>query len=685
LHQSLSLLSIGLTLFLIPTTTSAATLQAPPNNLGLVGYWPLEDDRGSTAGDVSGFGNDGTLTNMDPATDWLDGRLGTALDFDGNNDFVGIPPFSSFASSGYSTAFWIKTRDLSSQRIAYWDQENNQYQFRVQSDGNFYFYQNDGTDWKSVNAPIDANQWHFVAGTWDGAKMRLYIDGELKGSKSISDLGSPSIGTAIGQAGAKDERYWNGQIDDVRIYDRALTKANVQDLYQSGFTKVNTSRKLSNIGGLTGWWTMDGKDVDWSSSSGQIKDNSGDGNDGTTNGGMTNDQSAAEGRVGQALSFDGSDDYIDVGGADFYDLTAPFSVSGWVNIHKDLSENDVFGKYNDGNGWIFRKYNNVLQLWFDGNGHASKAYNPPTNEWEHWGATWDGSQVKYYVNGALFDSVSTTDTVKSSGNTLKLGQRGDRSNDNDFDGTIDDARIYNQTLTANEIQRIYNATRPSPINTSRTDRLTDGLVGFWSMNGQDVDLSDSAAEVKDTTSNGNDGDAKNGASPAIGKLGQGFGFDGEDDYIAVADSNSLDIKDAITVSAWVKYSSLNKWDRILGKRGSTRSYSLGRDNNTNEYSFALKLESGDRKGITSNTKITTNQWRHIVGVWNGSTMKLYVDGTKESVRSFAGTLISNASNLNIGRNGDDGGYELDGDIDNVRIYDRALSGDEVEKLYRLGE
>jgi len=58
-------------LTILPVTTSAATLRTPPNNLGLVGYWSMEDGGGSTATDFSGSGNDGTLTNMDPATECI--------------------------------------------------------------------------------------------------------------------------------------------------------------------------------------------------------------------------------------------------------------------------------------------------------------------------------------------------------------------------------------------------------------------------------------------------------------------------------------------------------------------------------------------------------------------------------------------------------------------------------------
>src|SRR3989344_7313383 len=67
---------------------NAAVLTRPPNNLGLVGSWPMNEGPSTQAGDFSGNNNHGTLTQMDPNTDWVNGKRGKALDFDGSDDFT---------------------------------------------------------------------------------------------------------------------------------------------------------------------------------------------------------------------------------------------------------------------------------------------------------------------------------------------------------------------------------------------------------------------------------------------------------------------------------------------------------------------------------------------------------------------------------------------------------------------
>ena len=89
------------------------------------------------------------------------------------------------------------------------------------------------------------------------------------------------------------------------------------------------------------------------------------------------------------------------------------------------------------------------------------------------------------------------------------------------------------------------------INTPHTNKWTDGLVGYWSFDGQDMDWSSSTAEALDRSGNSNNGDVKNGAKSAIGKVGQAMEFDGSDDYVDVPDADNLDVT-SVTLSAWVK-------------------------------------------------------------------------------------------------------------------------------------
>nr|QBN22296.1 putative hemagglutinin/hemolysin-related protein [uncultured bacterium] len=160
---------------------------------------------------------------------------------------------------------------------------------------------------------------------------------------------------------------------------------------------------------------------------------------------------------GWTLLGDGVDDYIDTNTDDFFDVSAPLTVAAWVYVSPDFSgvEWEVFGKYDGSDGWIFRTHGDNLDLWFNGSFHTT-SYTIDKGTWLHWAATWDGSDVKFYVNGSLLGTVSTTDTITASTTTLKMLQRGDDAGYSP--GKLDQARIYDRVLSAQEISLLHSRT-----------------------------------------------------------------------------------------------------------------------------------------------------------------------------------------------------------------------------------
>jgi hypothetical protein len=207
------------------------------------------------------------------------------------------------------------------------------------------------------------------------------------------------------------------------------------------------------------------------------------------------------------------------------------------------------------------------------------------------------------------------------------------------------------------------------------------------MNGQDVDLSDSAAEVKDTTSNGNDGDAKNGAKPAIGKLGQGFGFDGTDDYVqASVPSNSLGIGGtrSVTVSGWLYLNQKDGNYRTafnFGDGSGSPDLMLRKDSSDN-YAIFLNNQSGKHE---TNTSFPAGEWTHMTFTYDGSKLILYADGSQIYSSFESGDIHAPKELIHIGQWKNSSSQNWDGKIDSIRIYNRALSKQEVKQLYRLGQ
>jgi acetyltransferase-like isoleucine patch superfamily enzyme len=202
-----------------------------------------------------------------------------------------------------------------------------------------------------------------------------------------------------------------------------------------------------------------------------------------------------------------------------------------------------------------------------------------------------------------------------------------------------------------------------------------GLISWW--NGNLV----SGTTVFDLE-NRNDGTLVNGASTALGKVGNAFSFDGIDDFVQVADATNLNFDSAspMTIELWLKPDSfpLNV-AHILSKRefcSGNINYHLARDP-TNLLHFA---SAGGH--VQAGVDLPLGQWTHIAVTYDGSTLSFYVNGSLVNSQSYTLSGVNNAP-LKIGASGTCASL-FDGLIDEVRIYSRALSNVEVLKIFLAG-
>jgi hypothetical protein len=209
---------------------SIATGQTWSFNTGrLVGWWKLDDGSGDAASDSSGNGHDGVLAGN---ANWAEGVAGGALAFDGDGDYVDAGKDPAFDVTGQITvAAWIKVDAFDKQWQAIVAKGDSAW--RLQRNGGKSTLEFacsglvvPGTMWGDVHGSVDVNdgQWHHAAGVYDGAKVCLYVDGTLDASKEASGaIRSNDQPVCIGQNSEKPKRWWNGLIDDVRIYSYGLT------------------------------------------------------------------------------------------------------------------------------------------------------------------------------------------------------------------------------------------------------------------------------------------------------------------------------------------------------------------------------------------------------------------------------------------------------------------------------
>jgi len=202
---------------------------------GLVGYWKFDEGSGTIVEDSSGNSNDVTVNG---AT-WTNGKIGGALSFDGVDDYVGIGTNDFNASSG-TIVLWIMANGFSEVHYIFGHTTTPAYANRIQlytddSFGNLDLGLGDSHVRATAIQDLDTGIWYCIALTWDGTDFAVYVEGILKASGTYSGLSSIHTFADIGNNGDANNRSqsWDGLIDHVRTYNRALSATEIQAIYDS--------------------------------------------------------------------------------------------------------------------------------------------------------------------------------------------------------------------------------------------------------------------------------------------------------------------------------------------------------------------------------------------------------------------------------------------------------------------
>lgn len=210
--------------------------------------------------------------------------------------------------------------------------------------------------------------------------------------------------------------------------------------------------------------------------------------------------------------------------------------------------------------------------------------------------------------------------------------------------------------------RLYRTAPPEPVP---TEPSTDGLVAHYSMENN----------VQDISKNGLDGTIVGEPGFVAGVDGMALELDGTEDYVDCGNSASFDITDEVTLSAWVKTndSGNEEHNPFVGK---------------GDHSYAIKHSTGnaiqffiyDGQWIEANVSVDdsfNDDWHYVAGTYDGSELKTFIDGGLSATTAHVGDIDSSTDNLTIGTNSEEDGRYYEGSIDEVRIYNRALTDGEI--------
>jgi hypothetical protein len=199
---------------------------------------------------------------------------------------------------------------------------------------------------------------------------------------------------------------------------------------------------------------------------------------------------------------------------------------------------------------------------------------------------------------------------------------------------------------------------------------TTGLVAAYSFN------EGSGARVGDSSGNGNNGTGVNGVWTTTGKFGGSLLFNGTDARVTVPDSASLDLTNGMTIEAWIRPTVVSGWQTIATKETSGDiTYGLFSNSDTNRPSGIVNVAG--EKDTRGASQLPLNTWTHLATTYDGSVIRVFVNGTQVSSRTVGGNMLTSTGVLRIGGNAVWGEY-FNGYIDELRIYKRALSVAEVQ-------
>jgi hypothetical protein len=376
------------------------------------------------------------------------------------------------------------------------------------------------------------------------------------------------------------------------------------------------------------------------------------------------------------------DDWVTVADASSLDLTGGMTLEAWVKpavtknwptvIEKERAPDLSYALYANSDADLGNRPS--MHVWIDGRDRNVRGDSTlPIGTWSHLAATYDGSAIRLYVNGVQIASQAQVGAVTTSTAPLRIGGNSVWPNEF-FKGVIDEVRVYNRALDAAAINADMvaaigggsTAATPPPVPPS-------GLVAAFSFN------EGTGAAVGDVYGLGNAGAISGASWSFTGKFGGALSFDGVDDWVTVADADSLDLTSGMTLEAWVKPSVTRNWSTVIEKeRTPSLAYALYANSDAvfgNRPITQLWID-GQGRDVRGDSTLPTGVWTHLAATYDGSALRLYVNGVQVASESRTGTIATSTGPLRIGGNSVSNGF-FNGLIDEVRIYKRALTAAEI--------
>jgi hypothetical protein len=657
----------------------AAAQTCAPAPVGLVSAWSGDGN----ALDARSRSN-GTLQN---GAGFAAGQAGQAFSLDGADDQITAPHNDNQMLGAITVEAWINpsttphgatiVQKRSASNVGGFVLELTGQPFGNVNGLGFYIDAFGGS-FGGISTPANAitpGVWQHVAGTFDGDTLRIYVNGvEVNSAATNFHSITPSTAPIVIGRNVVNGTGFSGQIDEIGLYNRALSAAEIQAIYNAG-----TSGKCKPVA------TFAPEDqLVWMAGDGDTRDLA------NNNLGSLSPTGASYtvGKVGQAFRLDGANGYVNLGTP--ASVSQAFTIEGWIrrasasvvtnrpnaSTPAGLIYSYGFGGY----GFLIDQPTNKLAVSRIGVSQASSNGLMITDtNWHHVAVTKSGGTLTFYLDGAA-DSVTYNETFQFNSPAF-IGRRGDGVAENEFFGDVDEISQYSRPLTAAEIQSIYNADLAGKYKAQST--VPSGLAAWYPGDGNTNDLQ--AA---------NNATLQGGANYMNGKVGQAFSLNGASAYVTAPGSAANDPTGAAagaSMEAWVYFnqrpSDAGRQFYIISKNGAAADQ--GFDIHADTDNFFKVIWRGSYLGFAG-VSIQTGRWYHVAATFDPNTsnstagVRFYLNGALLGGGNDFTPRTPSGAPLTIGRDTITANTLFNGLIDEPAVYSRTLTAAEIRDQFYAG-
>lgn len=650
----------------------AAPIYAPISEAALASQWRFDElSWNGSAGEVadSTGANQGVAQGAQTATS---GKVCNRGAYDGVDDYIDFGDVLDPGSSHWSVAMWFRWDGSGGENILY--NKENLYEARVLN-GYFHYAWRPHWNWDGgTSIPVVANTWTHVVVTYDRSTQRVYKNGVLVYSRNQGgNIGSNNNKFLVGARGNTTPfNYFGGDIDEVYVYSHALSAAEVSTLHSNtnaGNNYDGSARTCPTppppAPPARAEWRFD--EQGWSATAAEVADSIAS-FDGVANSGTT---TTAAGKVCRAGDFSANStlDYVSLDSTAL-DGQANFTLALWAKTNNTgnqaLLSGARSGQANEVLMWLSSP--TTFQFFFKGVSRSFAIPNIADGLWHHYSVTKTGNQACFFLDGVARGCQTGYATAAPSINVggLIIGQEQDSVGgsfdiNQDWQGEIDEVRIYDVVLSQVDINTVKDETHACPAS----------LASQWRFD--ELQWNGTSGEVADSTG-AYHGIAVGAQTTSPGKVCNRGTFDGVGDHIDFGDVLDPGASNW-SVAVWFRWDGSSDENILYNKENLYEARVLD-----GYFHYAWRPHwSWD--GGTS-IPVVANTWTHVVVTYDGSTQSVYKDGNLVYSRAQSGNIGTTSNKLLIGARGSGSPRSFfGGDIDEVYMYADALSAAEVTTIY----